>query len=231
MEKKSNVLLIIVSSIVVLLPMIPGIVFWNRLPDKIVTRFDFSGAATGYSSKWFAVIGLYIFMLAMHLIVAFAVRGQDRNKISSKAGGLMMMICPMVSIMLAVFIYGYALGIKIEMQPVMMLFLGFLYLIVGNYLPKIRRNWVVGIKVKWTLESDRNWDSTSRFSGFFMFIAGFLIVIFGVISFFTKLSDELMSVIMFVLIVIPVVVAVLYSYIYYCKHKDEAGYFSDRPSS
>ncbi|MBO4457072.1 MAG: SdpI family protein [Butyrivibrio sp.] len=226
MEKKRNRLLIIASSLVVLLPMIPGIILWNRLPDRMATGFDFSGAVNNYGSKGFAAVGLYIMLLAIHLFVVFFSSLQEKDFEKSKAAGMIMLICPMVSVLLAICIYGYALGKKIEIMPLVMLFLGFMYLIIGNYLPKIRRNYLVGIKVKWTLESDRNWDSTARFSGYLMFIAGLLMVIAGMISFFDVIPYAMSFVLVFVISFVPVFAMVWYSYKYYCKHKDEADYFN-----
>ena len=57
--------------------------------------------------------------------------------------------------------------------------LGVTFIITGNYLPKCRRNGVVGIKIPWTVGSDGNWDRTHRFSGFLWIICGGLIIAGG----------------------------------------------------
>lgn len=43
--------------------------------------------------------------------------------------------------------------------------LGLLFLWVGNYFPKLRRNRTLGIKVSWTLGNEENWNRTHRFAG------------------------------------------------------------------
>ena len=149
--KKSNNPLFIVSSIVLFITMIVGIILWNKLPDKMPTSFDFSGTPTAYSSKMFAAIGLYIMLFLIHLFVAFMVGTESRKPLTSKAIGIIMLICPALSVFLSICIYGTALGKEIAIPPLLNLFLGFIYLIIGNYLPKIRRNFVVGVQIKWAL--------------------------------------------------------------------------------
>ena len=57
-----------------------------------------------------------------------------------------------------------------------------MFIIIGNYLPKCRRNGVVGIvgiKIPWTLSSDENWDKTHRFAGFVWIVCGAAAIVGG----------------------------------------------------
>jgi len=45
-----------------------------------------------------------------------------------------------------------------------------LFVVIGNYLPKSRRNWFVGIRTPWTMSSDNTWEKTHRLAGL-MFMA------------------------------------------------------------
>jgi 1,4-dihydroxy-2-naphthoate octaprenyltransferase len=49
---------IILSSIVILLPVLAGLILWNRLPDAMTTHWGADGNADGWSGKGFAVFGL-----------------------------------------------------------------------------------------------------------------------------------------------------------------------------
>ncbi|MET8046752.1 SdpI family protein [Streptosporangium sp. NPDC005286] len=42
---------------------------------------------------------------------------------------------------------------------------GALFLVLGNYLPKSRSNWAVGVRTPWTMESERSWQRTQRLAG------------------------------------------------------------------
>ena len=52
-----------------------------------------------------------------------------------------------------------------------------LLIVIGNYLPKCRRNKYVGIRLPWTLKSDENWDKTHRLSGYVWMLGGLIMVI------------------------------------------------------
>lgn len=40
-----------------------------------------------------------------------------------------------------------------------------LFIVIGNYLPKIRQNNTIGIRIVWTLQDEENWNATHSFSG------------------------------------------------------------------
>ncbi|MBV9107877.1 MAG: SdpI family protein, partial [Gemmatimonadetes bacterium] len=52
--------------------------------------------------------------------------------------------------------------------------MGLLLMVIGNYLPRIRSNWWMGIRTPWTLESERVWRDTHRVGGR-TFVAGGLL--------------------------------------------------------
>ena len=56
------------------------------------------------------------------------------------------------------------------------LLLGLMFLIIGNYLPKTRQNFTLGIKVKWALENEENWNATHRFGGRLWVICGIAVL-------------------------------------------------------
>ena len=68
---KANRKTLIITSIVTILPMLIGIIYWNRLPDVMATHFGFNNEANGFSSKAFAVFGLPVILLAVLLVGAF----------------------------------------------------------------------------------------------------------------------------------------------------------------
>jgi uncharacterized membrane protein len=61
----------------------------------------------------------------------------------------------------------------------MMVGLGLMFMILGNYLTKVRSNWFVGIKTPWTLSSDEVWRKTTRVGGWAFFLAGLIIALSG----------------------------------------------------
>lgn len=183
MLKKYKVFFII-SCLITILPILPGLIFWNRLPDSIATHFSFSGEPNGYSSKMFAVVGLYMLLLAVHCVCAVLTSSDPKSKnLSGKVYCLILCICPLVSLFCAVTVYGSALGFSGTNKPgVIFVLMGLLYIVIGNYLPKCRQNFTVGLRLPWTLASTENWDRTHRFSGKIWIIGGLLLLIGAFIS-------------------------------------------------
>lgn len=50
-------------------------------------------------------------------------------------------------------------------------------MLIGNYLPKCRQNYTMGIKLPWTLNSEENWERTHRFGGRMFVAAGICMII------------------------------------------------------
>ncbi len=52
--------------------------------------------------------------------------------------------------------------------------LSIFFLLIGNIMSKLRRNFLFGIKTPWTLTSDLSWDKTHRIAGRMMVISGLI---------------------------------------------------------
>ena len=179
---------LILTSIVILLPILIGILLWNKLPDSMATHFNFDNEADGYREKWFAVIITPFFLLALHLIMAMIIAADPRKKnISSKVYGINIWILPSLSLALAAIIYPYNLGIHFNISLFIGIFIGITYIIVGNYLPKTRQNYTIGFKLPWTYANEENWNKTNRLAGVIDIVMGILIIInaaMGVLNIF-----------------------------------------------
>ena len=131
----------------------------------------------------------------------------------------------MVSIFVTVLVYGYTFGYVMNISMMAQLFIGLLFLVIGNYLPKVKQNYFAGTRVKWTYESRKNWEQTQRFSGWAMCILG----LFFIISAMSGLAERLGNVAFLCLFLTAIIVfalsSVLYSYIYFMKHKEDEDYY------
>ncbi len=181
MLRKHRVL-IIITSLITLLPILVGILCWNRLPDTIATHFASDGTPNGFSSKTFTVLGIPAFIFAAHILCAFCTAIDPKHKnISPKMYRLILLICPICSIVCGAAIYGYALSLSmadwLNSTFFMNLLMGIIFFLIGNYLPKCHQNYTVGIKLPWTLADEGNWTLTHRFAGRLYAIAGILCIV------------------------------------------------------
>lgn len=166
------------TSIVILLPMLFGIVFWNKLPEQMATNWGMNGQANDWHSRSFVVFGIPLFVWVLHLFCAIFTMKDPKNKEQSeKVMGMILWITPMVSLITCGIIYAIALGQDVSVDLVIWLFLGVLFVVIGNYLPKCKRNSTIGVRVKWALESEENWNATHRISGRIWVIGGLVMII------------------------------------------------------
>lgn len=155
----------LLATVIILLPMVVGAVLWDRLPDPMATHWDFAGNANGWTSRAFTVFGIPLVMLALHM-VCLLVTESDRNSCAQnpKLKRLMYGIVPVVSLLLCATVYPSALGVKLPMQMIALLFMGVMLLVLGNYMPKCTMNKWMGIRVPWTYQSEETWTATHRFA-------------------------------------------------------------------
>ena len=204
---------IVITSIFILLPILIGVLLWNQLPNEVATHFGANGEPDGWSSKWFAVIGLPIFLLLIHfLCFAATLADPKKNRIGDKIYKLVLWICPAVSWFGAFSIYGYELKWGFNVDTAAYLLLGILFALVGNYLPKCRQNYTVGIKLPWTLHDEENWNSTHRLAGRVWMIGGILIIILAFVNVGGMIP---MIIVMGIMVLVPTI----YSFAYYVRHK------------
>ena len=203
---KKNLKLIIITTVISLLPMAIGLILWDKLPDTIATHFGLNGEADGWSSKATAVFVIPGFITALHLVCAFATSLDPKNKnINGKPFTMVLWITPALSVLVCTLTYLNALGYSISMNVIMPIFMSILFIIIGNYLPKCKPNYTIGIKVMWALNDEENWNKTHRFAGKLWVICG---IVTGVVSLFIPWF-------FFVTIGVMIFAPIVYSYLLY----------------
>ena len=212
---KRNKGTIVLTTIMTALPVLLGLALWSRLPETIATHFDANGVPNGWSSRVFAVLGLPAFLVAVHLLCAFGTMMDPKRKnIQDKMYKLVLWICPVVSILVCTCVYLYALGVDVDMARIAGLMVGVMFIIVGNYLPKCRQSYTMGIKLPWTLNDEENWNATHRFGGWLWMAGG---VIFLLLTFLNAMNTLWTLGLILLMVGLPTA----YSYLYYRKHCKE----------
>lgn len=205
---KINKKLLVITTILILLPMVIGLIFWEQLPAEIATHWGTDNQPNGWSSKPMAVFGIPSIIAALHvfcLIVTFA--DPKKNNIGKKAIGIVYWILPAVSIAVMGSTYAYALGMEINIGMICCLLMGIIFIALGNYLPKAKLNYTFGYKIPWTLSSEENWNKTHRLAGWLMVICGFAFLI----------NTFILSEWVFGFCIVAAIVPIIYSYILYKK--------------
>ncbi|MBO5745247.1 MAG: SdpI family protein [Clostridia bacterium] len=206
---KKNLKIIILTSIITLLPILMGVILWDKLPDTLPIHWNASGNVDGWSSKPFVVFALPFIMLAIHLFVLIATTADPkRQNHHGKMLHLVYWLVPVMSVVLTAVTYYTGMGKDIPMETIAPTITGILFIALGNYMPKCRQNYTIGVKLPWTLNSEENWNKTHRLAGWVFVFGGTVITVLG----FFGLTWPLLAVLP-ILIIVPSV----YSYILYRK--------------
>lgn len=214
---KKNKGKLILTSIITLLPILIGFILWEKLPDKVPTHWNAEGVVDGWSSKGFAVLGLPLFLFAVHWICLLATNADPKKQNhTDKILGIVLWICPVISVLGGVLIYGTALGMEFEVDKIVLILMGFMFIIIGNYLPKCKQNYTIGIKIPWTLNDEENWNKTHRMSGKLWVIIGIITILC------IFLPTNVMSVVLIVALVVAVGMPMGYSYVLH-RNKMKSG--------
>ena len=120
-------------------------------------------------------------------------------------------------------IYAASMGIEMNMTTWMEVLLGVLFLIMGNYFPKMKRNYTMGIRVPWTVSNEENWVKTHRFGGK-VWVAGGLVMLMSAF-----LPADISVSVLIAAIVVIAVVPIAYSYLYYRKQTKNNSFHVDDP--
>ena len=155
---------LILASFLTLLPIPVGLILRNRFPDPMAIHFGLNGQADGFASPLTAIFLLPLIMLLGLWVTAFLTLLDNRDQ-NHKPIRLVFWILPITANLISGIFYAMALGMEFSMGAVMCIGLGIMFFAIGNYLPKCRRNYTVGIRVKWTFSSEENWNATHRFAG------------------------------------------------------------------
>ena len=219
---KKNKWNLLFSSIVILLPIVFGLIFWNKLPEELTTHWGTGGEANGWMGKGTAVFVLPVILLAVHwLCVLLSVKlpgGEDQHP---KIMGIVLWIIPLISLVANSTVYAVSFGKEISPAFLVFPLMGILFVAIGNYLPKCKRNISAGIKVKWALENEENWYATHRFGGKVYVIGGIFLLLCMLLP--TVIALWAGGLALITLVAVPV----FYSYGYYKKQVKAGTYTVD----
>jgi uncharacterized membrane protein len=162
--------------------------------------------------KTIAAFGLPLLMAAINLYTQFRLNNDPKvQNASSAIRQVMRWVLPIISVIFIPFSLVTAMGTKLPIVMVATAIVGIGIVICGNYLPKCRQNYTVGIKLPWTLNNEVVWNKTHRFAGFVWVIGGLIILVNAFVSIpFIPLA----------VIALLVILPFIYSYLEYKREEN-----------
>lgn len=175
MEKKNRNKLII-TVLVCLLPMLLGIVLYNKLPEQMPIHFTIGDTPDNYANKSFALFGIPLIMAIVQAMCMFSTRNKLKNKEKPRIIKIMEWFIPIVTVLIYVIMVEVPLGSDVYVGKSICLILGILFMIIGNYLPKMSYDTAKGIFHP-TPKSEKSFRKMSKVMGYSFIFIGILLLI------------------------------------------------------
>ncbi|MFO7895843.1 MAG: SdpI family protein [Candidatus Cloacimonadales bacterium] len=206
---------------IVLLQLIVALIIATQLSEdaKIPVHWNFQGEVDNYSGKWlgtllFPLINAFILalLIAMPYISVRYKNSEKRFQDILPAFALILISC---FALIHIFSLLLAANLLAENVKSLHLILGLMFLLLGNYLPKVPSNFFLGIRTPWTLSSEYVWRRTHRLGGVCFVWGGILLMISALLP----AAQSLMSNIIFGIFTFVILLPVAYSFFIYKKQQ------------
>lgn len=188
-------------------PLLLSAAFYSRLPERVATHWDLAGNVNGYSSRPMAAFGVPAILLGATLLVNFMFSIDPKRQNINRSPQIKAVVCwsivALSNLMQAIVLLNALHAGAVNVATLTTVFIGIMLAAIGNYLPKCKPNYTLGIRLPWTLASEENWRKTHRFAGPLWIVGGALMVL----SAFSPFRWML-----FVLLVLLCIVPAVYSY-------------------
>ncbi|MFV0543413.1 MAG: SdpI family protein [Marinicella pacifica] len=167
--------LIISTLLIILITWITAFIYSGYLPDPVPTHWNIDGEIDGWTAKPWGVYVLPVIdtatILLLLVLPKIAPKG-FRLEGALKVYYLLTLVIAVFMLMIMLFMFSAALNKGFNMNTWIMAGVGLLFIIIGNYLTKIPKNFFLGIRTPWTLSSDKVWYKTHRVSAWVFILAG-----------------------------------------------------------
>lgn len=156
---------------------------YPHLPATIVRHWDLHGRPNGYSPRWTIFLfpaGMAAFTLFTWFLPSLSPRHFEVDSFRNTYLQIMLIIVGLLAFATGSTLWsnlGHNVSIKWALIVVCVLFV-----LLGNLMGKVRRNFFIGVRTPWTLASDRVWYATHRLAGKTFVIGGLtglLLVVLG----------------------------------------------------
>ena len=185
---------------------------YPSLPDPMPTHWNATGQVDDFTAKVFGApllvaIPLFIFIV-FKLIPIISPRG-FRTESFANVFNILMTASVLFGCVIGFGVARAALDPGLNMPAFVFVAVGFLLVVIGNFLGKVRKNFFLGIRTPWTLASDEVWAKTHRLGAWCFVIAGIFMAIMGM-----AMPASSMTTVIAVVVIIALI-PVVYSFIAY----------------
>jgi uncharacterized membrane protein len=163
-------------------------VYYGRLPQRMPVHWNLHGVVDAWLPKPTGAFALpFETLLLTGILIGVAPKATKAAESGSMRRVYPTIVAAIAAFMLYMMILVVRVGIGIEqaVPAYSAIGLGILLIVLGNYMGKVTRNWIVGVRTPWTLANDEVWSRANRLGGWLLVLAGFVVIISAILGYGT----------------------------------------------
>lgn len=191
---------------------------WPSMTGEVPVHWNARGEIDRYGGRGEVLLAVSMVALLPYVLLRLAPLIDPRRAnmaLSSKAFGAMRLLISVVMSAIALVIVHSAHARELAAGDVLLPLLFLLLVGIGNFLPALRSNYFIGIRVPWTIESEANWRSTHRFAARLWFWGGLL----GAVITFLLPTEEAKFTFFLPAFLSLAFIPIIHSYLYYRREQ------------
>jgi uncharacterized membrane protein len=158
-----------------------GALVYPQLPETIPMHWGVNGQIDAWGTK--SLLNVFfapLVTLGVYLLLWFIpyLDPQRGNLIRSKQ--VYSIVLELLAGLMTVVFLGQlyaAFNTSLPMSSIVEVAVGVMFVVLGNYMGRVKRNWTMGVRYSWTLSDDVVWAKTNRLGGRMFMAAGVLAII------------------------------------------------------
>jgi len=173
-----------IGLLIVVLTVIATAIIFPHLPERVPVHWNGQNQPDRYGSKWEDILIAPAIMLALiGLMAALPWLSPKNFEVNGAEPVYLQMMLLVLGFMTFIHfqLLAAALGMRTNFVRLIIIAVCALFAAKGLLLPRMRRNFYLGVRTPWTLASDRVWQATHRFAGKTFFIGGFIALLVALV--------------------------------------------------
>ena len=189
--------------------MLFALTVYSKLPPELPVHWSNDGIPNDYASKPFAVFGLPMILAGLNVIIHVMMDNDPKRRNASPIlRNLSKWLVPVIALIFVPITMLWGLDNQVPVNKIAPLLVGIIIILFGNYLPKSKQSYTLGIKLPWTLDNTENWNRTHHMAGYLWILCGIVMIL----NCFLPLGFTLP-----IIVVAMILMPILYSFYLYKK--------------
>jgi uncharacterized membrane protein len=155
---------------------------WPYLPEMVPSHWNIYGVPDNFWPRIFSVFfapGIYLLMWSLFSVLPKIDPRKEKYSQFEDSWNILQLVFLVFFVYLQGIVFSYVFIPGLNFNRLMLVGLGVLFVLIGNYMGKIKQNYFIGVKTPWALNDVDNWNKTQRLGGWMFVISGLVFVLEG----------------------------------------------------